>query len=207
MDQGSIKYRLRELMLKGGISEADVSRKTGIPQATINKILNSDKVVHPTSLTLMKLAKYFSVTIDYLVGLNGLSTETHISGQKSCIPIIEWDWIKEYQLQRTNALPSNHRDWIMVSDDISVDAFGLNSLPNFEPFFPENSILIIDRQDAYDIGQYVLVSIDFKKPTIRKIAEESGDKYLVALSVKIPSEKMTDKTFIYGKVVEVRLRY
>lgn len=62
---------LRSLRLKKGISQQALGNIIGISQQSVNKYENHD--VEPDIRTLIKIADYFGVTIDFLVGREELS--------------------------------------------------------------------------------------------------------------------------------------
>ena len=62
------KERLKELIeLKNDGSQKNLSIATGIPTSTINCWFTKD--IKPTYVQIIKLAQYFCVTTDYLLGL------------------------------------------------------------------------------------------------------------------------------------------
>ena len=61
-----IRLKLKELRKKEKVSQIKLQMDTGIEQALISKYEN-DKRVPPTE-TLVALAEYFNVSIDYLIG-------------------------------------------------------------------------------------------------------------------------------------------
>ena len=64
-----VKDNLKKLMLSDGkISEGELSRKTGIPQSTIHRIL-SGEIKESKPSTLQPLANYFGLTVPELQGM------------------------------------------------------------------------------------------------------------------------------------------
>ena len=61
-----MEIRLKELRKKRKISQIRLQMDTGIEQALISKYENGKRV--PPTETLIVLAEYFNVSIDYLVG-------------------------------------------------------------------------------------------------------------------------------------------
>lgn len=59
--------RLKGLMIEKNINQSKLSRETHIPQQSISSWLNGDSLVQIDSLVV--LAEYFSVTTDYLLGI------------------------------------------------------------------------------------------------------------------------------------------
>ncbi|MBQ8882963.1 MAG: helix-turn-helix transcriptional regulator [Clostridia bacterium] len=60
-----IKCRLKELRKKAKISQIQLQMDTGIEQALISKYENGKRV--PPTETLVALADYFSVSVDYIL--------------------------------------------------------------------------------------------------------------------------------------------
>ena len=58
--------RLREERIKKGVTEAEVARELGLTQSVISKFEHD--IREPAKGTLIALAKYYGVSIDYLVG-------------------------------------------------------------------------------------------------------------------------------------------
>lgn len=58
--------RLKELRAEKGLSQTDLAKQTGISQSAITKWENN---VHYPFGQLIVLAKYFDVSVDYLLGL------------------------------------------------------------------------------------------------------------------------------------------
>ncbi len=58
--------RLKELRNRNGISQKQLADVANISQQSINKYENHD--VQPDLQTLMRLAAYFDVSVDYLIG-------------------------------------------------------------------------------------------------------------------------------------------
>ena len=59
--------RLKEIRIEKGLSQTVLSAKTGISQAAIAKWETGDRT--PSMDCLIILAKFFQVSIDYLVGI------------------------------------------------------------------------------------------------------------------------------------------
>lgn len=59
--------RLKELRLEKGLTQVQLAKESGISQAGIAKWETGDR--SPSVDCLIALAKYFKVSIDYLVGL------------------------------------------------------------------------------------------------------------------------------------------
>ena len=61
----SMKNNLKLLRKKKGYTQIAVQMKTGIEQALLSKFENGERV--PPTETLLKLAEFYNVSIDYLL--------------------------------------------------------------------------------------------------------------------------------------------
>ncbi len=61
------KLRIKELRLEKGIGQVELAKEIGVSKGVIS--LWENGLREPTMNSLILLSKYFSVTIDYLVGL------------------------------------------------------------------------------------------------------------------------------------------
>jgi len=62
-----LSERLKELRLDSGIKQIELAAALSVNQRTISNWENN--VNEPTAETIVKIAKYFGVTTDYLLGL------------------------------------------------------------------------------------------------------------------------------------------
>lgn len=202
---------LRKLMSEAHINEAELSRKTGLPQTTVNRLLlggTSD----PRANTLKAIADFFQVTIGQLCGFEPLShhriagTTSTIQRNAWCfIPIITWEQVSSWKFIKRNLSPTNHKLWIGTERSVSDHSFALHSLAFMEPRFRKTSILIVDSQAVYKDGHYIVVSLDGIHPTVRKILKDGVETWLQSFDKSQPSIKLTKKHAIYGTIVESRM--
>ena len=68
---------LQKLLADFEVSQTELSRKTVVPQPTINRFLNG-KTKSPSYDITRKLAEYFSVSVDYLHGHEKVNDRPHI---------------------------------------------------------------------------------------------------------------------------------
>ncbi|NLI40308.1 MAG: helix-turn-helix transcriptional regulator [Caldisericales bacterium] len=83
-DSESIGQRIRVLRQKLNYTQTQVEKATGIPQSNLSEFENGKLV--PTIQTLFKIARFFGVSIAYLVGegdLEGLKLNVRLLGELS----------------------------------------------------------------------------------------------------------------------------
>ncbi len=194
---------IRDLMQLRGIKEAELSRKTQIPPATLHKIL-SGKTSDPRISTLQTLANYFNVTVDEL--FTGIKEKTQQAKIQS-IPIISWkDCIKGVELLKKLS-PSNWENWL-TTEYISTHAYGLISKPSMEPRLPKGTTLIIDSKlEAEDGDLIIVVYPDTQEATIRELSSDGPNKFLLPIGPNTTPERLTKNIRIIGVVTESKFSW
>ena len=99
-----LSTNLRKLLTLANISEHELSRRTGIKQPIIHRLLSGENK-NPTISTLKPLADYFTVSTSQLIGeqdiensWSGFTSHKH-QGWKE-IPLINWDQVATSQDNR-----------------------------------------------------------------------------------------------------------
>lgn len=62
---------LKSLRKQGGLTQSELGRRVGLSKAVVSKYENG--MGYPTFDTLIRIAKYFGVTTDYLLGVETAS--------------------------------------------------------------------------------------------------------------------------------------
>lgn len=70
-----ILHRMKELREAKNLSQADIARDLNISRQSYNFYENNKR--DPDTATLIKIANYFEVSIDYLLGKNETTAEKH----------------------------------------------------------------------------------------------------------------------------------
>lgn len=172
---------LRRLMDERNITEAELARRTNIPQPTLHKIL-SGKTGDPRASTLKALADFFGVTIDMLLtGSASVPPMTTTAANTQSIAIISWsDCLEASKLIRT--LDSVSWDNWITTEYSSTNAFALTSKPSMEPRFPIGSTLIIDPNITPEDGDLIVVHFpNTSEATLRELSIDGPVKQLVPI--------------------------
>ncbi|WP_082084119.1 helix-turn-helix domain-containing protein [Paenibacillus beijingensis] len=69
--------RLRELRLRKNMSQEDVSKQIGITRSAYSHYEINNR--QPVYETLIKLAAFFGVSLDYIIGGEGIKNDTHVT--------------------------------------------------------------------------------------------------------------------------------
>ena len=81
--------RVRELREQKGISQLSLGLRVGCSQNTISKIEKGE--VDPRAGILLEMARYFGVSVDYLLGVSNIKTYMELNtgaGKQSAIGLI-----------------------------------------------------------------------------------------------------------------------
>lgn len=147
-------------MNKANISESDLARALNLPYNTIHRLLNGD-TTDPRISTLKLIASYFKVSLDYLFASNNSYTQGESVIKK--VPIVTWEQISE-------TLLINNRSWndwlpitIVSTEEISKNAYAVESRPSMQPRFPVGTFFIIEPDCNPVDGDLVLIKIKQNK--------------------------------------------
>lgn len=186
----SIGKKINLLMSKAGISGMQLARELGIPASTIKKI-RSKEITNPTVATLVPIARYFSVTIEYLLE-SGEESEIseHPSKQYIDLPLISWE--EAAQLKNTD------------------QGFALLIVSNNEAIFPLGSLIIIEPSTQIEHNDFVIIVENTQqKAMLRRFIYREGIGYLCSIDdVSVNSiVPFTAEYRLLGVVVEYKKRF
>lgn len=197
---------LQLLMHEHRINEAELARRTGIPQPTLHKIL-AGKTTDPRISTLQQLSSYFEISLDALYSYDVLQNKKAVSTGKS-IPIISWSDCTKANNPGQGLTPNNWDEWVIVDKSKNEHSYALISRACMEPHFPRGTTLIIDPTIKPSDGDLVIVQYpDTQDATLRELSLDGPDKLLLSPYKKSDPEQLTDSIRILGTVVQSRFSY
>lgn len=203
---------LSVLMEECDIDDAQLSRETGVPASTISRIrLNSN--ANPTASTLRPISKYFSISINQLLGdeplptnrLPGTHNPTYYTTAR--MPIIEWYWIESWIENRGEGIKEKLRNWISTEKEVGPNAFAL-IIPtdSFGLAFRKGSTIIIDPAKSPHDNDLILVQANGENDIILKqFLVDGKDVYIRSVNPEIKNIVPLERTYkIIGVVIETR---
>lgn len=194
------------LMRKEGLSEAKLSRATGIPQPTLHKIL-SGKTADPRISTLKSIADYFEVSLDQFYSGDYSSKELVGSEGVSSIPVVTWENCVDPKLVRGMTL-NTWDEWVPVDQEGGYNCYALISKPSMEPRFPKGTVLIIDPDLSPVDGDLVVVHYPgVGEATLRELSIDGPNSLLVPLNQNAQIDALSDNIKILGVVRQSRFSY
>jgi transcriptional regulator with XRE-family HTH domain len=190
-----LSHNLKSLLTKSRLSENELSRRTGVPQQVINRIMSGINT-NPKISTLMPIANYFMISLSQLVGDAPPPQEvklntTHLGWNE--IPLIKWDTLNHLQMK---CIDLNNNKRIMVDTNINPDCFALTMEGNsMEPRFPEGTILVFDQSMKIKTTSFGLFYIGFiNKIVFRQILIKNKNIFIKCLNSKMACSTPTPLT-------------
>ena len=200
------------LMKECDIDDARLSRETGVPASSISRMrLNPDS--NPTASTLRPIAKFFSVSIDQLLGdepfstnrLPGTHNPTPFTAAK--IPIVDWELIPSFNQteQIENKIQSS--EWISTEKEVSASAFAL-IIPtdSLGLALRKGSLVIIDPQVEQRDGDLILLQEQADDSlVIKQFLKDGNECYIKSVNPEIKGLKLLPSDVqVIGVIIETR---
>lgn len=198
---------LKELREKRGISQAQLARNLGKSQSTVAMWERGTNT--PNYDTLVELATYFEVSVDYLCGVS--TVKNPAKPQAIRIPVLG---------DVAAGIPIEAITDIVDYEDIDAetakagDFFGLRIKGgSMEPRMREGDVVIVRKQDTAESGETVVVLVNGDSATVKII------KYGPDGITLLPTNPSFDPIFysatevdslpvrVIGKVIELRAKY
>jgi len=200
-EDNMIITNIRSLIKKFGVSEAEVSRKTGIPQPTLHKIL-SGRTSDPRISTIKLIADYFDVPLDLLCSNSVILGNRH-NPRPKLVPIISWHDCLDYQ-----AAISSSEDFVITADHGNELIFALSSKPCMEPFFHKDTVLIVDPAKTPQDGDIVIVDyVGAGEAALRVLSIDGPSKLICSIRDNSISEALSDDIKVLGVVIRSMYSY
>jgi SOS-response transcriptional repressor LexA len=186
----------------------ELARELEIPQPTIHRLVTG-KSTRPYKSSLEPIAKFFSVSVDELVGEEDSETIWPLEQSTAIkrIPIIKW---AELKIEKT--LYKNEKNYVLSFGNLSDYAFAtLMEDSSMEPLFPKGTLLILDPDRKPKDRSYVVVGLEETETFIfRQLLIDADDQYLKPLNPDsniFKTRLIQKKDHVIGVLVESRNRY
>lgn len=198
---GNINKVVSILINNSRLSECELSRRINITVATLNKI-KTGIMSNPTAKTLERIAQYFGVTIDQLMGRSPL--ETYFSNNLCCLPFISISDLSSMQDFSTDF--SHHKEWkrVEVNDEVkSHHIFATTTTGEaMYPLLDDQTIIIVDKDYPVHNKTLVLVHLhNSSEVIIRKLLIDGSFKILTPINNSFPNIALTEKDKIIGVII------
>ena len=201
--------KIRELRKAKKVSMKELGQAIGgYAESTISLYENNKR--QPDQATLIKLADFFGVSVDYLLGREPSEEDKRIQSiggfnvpDKYLIPIVG-----QVVAGKPVESPENIEGYVYIEHKNAQDYFALrvsgDSMINAG--IVPGSLLIVHKQNTANNGDIIVASVDGES-TVKRYKENAGAVFLMPENSAYNPILITDKTafYIFGKVVEVRV--
>lgn len=208
--------KFKELRKKAGLTQIEFAQKLNVDQSTISK-WEQDKAI-PDIQTLVQLASFFNVSVDYLMGREQ-KVDNNVRGmqmERSVIKVpvygtipagVPIEMIEDSYIEDEEEIPS---DWLKGGNTyFCLKVKGESMMPKFE----DGDTLILKQQDDCESGDYCAVSINHSECTFKKVIKRLDGITLQPLNPDFAPMVYSNKEIaelpitILGVVKEVRRSY
>lgn len=216
-----VQENLKKLMHSDGkLSEGELSRKTGVPQSTIHRLL-SGEIKESKPSTLKPIAGYFGLTLAQLQGeepipvrrqakldSNTKHREHYYLGTPArLIPLISWEQAANWK----EICKTYHHDsingWVATNKNVGPYAFGLtirgNSMTaSHGPSFEDGCEIVADPERNPRHLDFVVVK-QKSSAILRQLSIEGGEYILFPLNPRYQVTLLADLEDICGVVSQL----
>lgn len=206
-DTQEIKYTseqlsqiLNKLMTIYDIDGVRLSKNTGIPTTTINRLRKSDPNNNPTLLTLIPLAKFFSITVSQLIGETNLPDTSLPPPKFSQLPILSWEESVNWSNVRDTSKLS-----ITTENEYSDKAFALIVEEDDFKKLSKGTILLIDPTLKPNHHDYVIVHRQGQeRASLKQTVIEDSKIFLKSVITNTSIVELASEDKILGVLVEYK---
>lgn len=208
IERADILNRIRYLRLQNSMKQEELANILNVSQASLSGYENEK--YEPDKKTLIKLAEFFGVTVDYLLGIDPpvgflKSPCTNIPVYKNLRADIpnQFPFPKEiYYCQPFGPHPENKEDYfgLQVTDD------------SMEPRICDGDVIIARRQTDANTGDIVVIQVSTDYASVTEFIKYESGIALVPCNPKYPIRSFTKNEIqslpvvVMGKAVELRRR-
>jgi transcriptional regulator with XRE-family HTH domain len=200
---------LKFLLKKEQISENELSKRTGISQQIINRIVSGENI-NPKLSTILPLANYFKIPLQDLIYNYSVNNITPSSKSSLKIPYIEFIDLEtsgiDIALTRVEKYitvdilnPTKHYFATSMYDD------------SMEPKFSKGSILVFEKDKDLNNGDFCLLKGEENVYLFRQIMINSADKkYIKCLNPTFDGYKIVPlpiNIYVLATLLESRTNF
>lgn len=167
----ALSSNLKTWLTKENISENELSRRTGVSQQVINRLLSGENT-NPKIATLRPLAHYFHLTLSQLLGEEEIGTASFVTPDA---PFIAWN-----MLQHTDCFDKT---------GLSLFSTRLHD-QSMEPKFTTDMLLIFDRSKVPTTGDFVLLKTSDEHLFLRQCFKKNQHMHAKCLNPNHPDYTM-----------------
>lgn len=197
----SISENITELLKKHNLSITKLAAEIQVTVATLSKIING-QIEDPRATTLKRLAQYFNISIDELLGVGSKVNNKDLGFN---IPVLTLEQLKNphhisnvKQYYQSNIANSNSKEYFVCYMDS----------PAMYPLFDKNTLIIFHKTNIVQNLQYVLYELcQQNEIVLRQIYVDGNDKILKPLNPDFNIIKVTEKDKLIATAVQIQREF
>jgi transcriptional regulator with XRE-family HTH domain len=172
-----IGINLKKFLKKECMSENELSKRIGIPQQVINRIITGINQ-NPKLSTITPIADYFNIPLHELISNANLDvTNTQIMNSQHKVPFVEFKDIEEHGI---NDAISHTNKYITADLDQNKSYFATTMNDNsMEPKFSQRTILVFEKGKEPFNGDFCLLKDERDHYVFRQIMINSTSKKFI----------------------------
>ncbi len=193
--------KLKQLLDDKNETQTSLSNYLHVERNTVSSYVNNKR--QPNFDTLKKIAKYFNVTTDYLLGSNVEPVE--LSQDVIKIPVLGLISCGQMSLAEENIIDyiDIPREWQNKGDYFALQLKG-NSM---SPKFLDGDIVIFKKQSTVNSGSLAIVCVDEDyEATFKKVIIDKNKITLIALNPEYDPIYLDSKKRVHILGIPVELR-
>lgn len=197
--------RMQQLRKEKQISMKEAARLLNIPYTTYVGYEKGDR--EPNSEMLIKIASFFSVSVDYLIS----KSDDRAKHSKRFVPVLG---------SVPAGIPIEAIQDILDYEEISAELARSGEFialrikgDSMEPKFSEGDVVIIRRQEQVENGEIAIVMVNGNDATVKKFYKTDAGVTLIGTNPSFtpltftPEQVESLPVRVIGKVVELRAKF
>jgi|GEM_PF-3612201 len=205
----TIAENLKRLLFEQDLTPTELARQIDIPQQTIQRIVKN-KIKKPHAKTVKLIADFFKIDVHELTGETDslfFKETDNKNKQPAGLAIPVYDWTQLDTLEKLHDTQPQQRIFTMPNYHEHTFGVVMND-SSMNPYFPKDSILVIEPNTNTDDRAFVLVHLKSSNTFLfRQLLTDGENMFLKALSQDLamfPVRKLNSTDTIIGNVVETR---
>ncbi len=208
MKKTKLAITLKSLLEKTNLSESELARKTGVCQPVIHRMA-SGETDNPKIDTLRPIAKFFSISLDQLIGdvpISFCQPIFHVEQELYNLPLITLalapDWPQNKDQLTTKTL-------VQTDINTSEQAYAIRLKDStMYPMFPDGTLLIIEPTQVAIHRDFVIAKIKGHPNAIfKQLLVDGKNTYLKSTNSDYQPIKLSKHDKVLGVMLQVRIDF
>ena len=194
------RIRAARMAMRPSVTQREFARGMDLSASAVN--LWEKGKSEPSAADLVKLAQWFDVSVDWLLGAGvkpaarSDKTPIHMVPLVPFVALTRWSWDTVSEFLQTAVLypPQTAAAVLVASDALSSSC-------------PAGAFAVVSKVHPTLPGSIVMASLGRgSEPVLRRLVHEGSDDLLVADDPRYPTYRLEDGAKLIGRVTEIVIR-